>query len=97
MQKICDGFGKSSHMNEIQNDIRQINDSKAKDESTFISAKKISPYKSSVFTQFKWLTWRNALGVIRNPMTSRIQVLQAVVSIKYFFKRLTQIFSIYQI
>lgn len=71
-------------MNAIENDILQTNDSKNREES-IIAFKKISPYKSSVFTQFKWLTWRNALGVIRNPMTSRIQVLQTIVSINYNF------------
>lgn len=84
MQKICDGFEKSKYMNEIKNDFSEINDSRKKDESNFMTVKKMSPYKSSVLTQFKWLTWRNALGIIRNPMTSRIQIIQTIVSKNYF-------------
>ena len=37
-------------------------------------------YKTNIFIQTKWLLWRNILATSRDPMATKIQITQVIVT-----------------
>jgi ATP-binding cassette, subfamily G (WHITE), eye pigment precursor transporter len=74
---ICDNFDKSELMMNLK---KSIEDSKQNPVAKIFSdTYEVSPYKVNSFKQFGWLTWRNVIDIVRNPMQTKIQFIQTLV------------------
>lgn len=79
MNKICDAFEVSSNKNEMTEEISNLYDDKAQNKLDVINFKEEISYKSSFFTQMRWLLWRNLVAIKRNPFAFKIQLIQTMV------------------
>ena len=81
---ICDSFEKSPDGNQLNQEIQVAKSEFTSDTSdiltNFKSKIKFKSYKSSSLHQLKWLIWRDFLGTARNPMETKINVLQTIVN-----------------
>lgn len=74
VKEICDGFSKSAYAQELKQKIVSSNT-----EGMDIYPQSTSAYKTNIFTQFRWLFWRDTLSSLRNPIETRITFIQTSV------------------
>ena len=82
VQAICNGFDQSVYTNQLKLDIANSSygggNFSAVDFLQAISEKKSSDYKTGSWNQLRWLLWRASLGSARNPMETKITVIQTI-------------------
>lgn len=86
---ICDSFEQSDFNSHLESDINMHNE-KQKDSVISNSSTSTSLFKTNIFTQFRWLLWRNTIDSIRDPLVCTVFLIQtlllAVVSGFIFFQ-----------
>nr|UOU03361.1 ATP-binding cassette subfamily G-like 11-1 [Brachionus rubens] len=73
VNSFADNFQKSPFCESILSDIKSTNQLDINFSLNF------NRYKSSLFRQIKWLLWRNLLAVYRDPVSTRIVVIQSLI------------------
>jgi ATP-binding cassette, subfamily G (WHITE), eye pigment precursor transporter len=76
---VCDGYAQSEYSHELRKDIDESNSKVTGSSVIFKSETNESGYKSNSFTQLRWLTWRNVIATVRNPMDTKIGIMQAII------------------
>jgi hypothetical protein len=88
-KKICDAYVKSQASRRIFEKIKfnrvPIPSNSSENE---MSGKKVqkSPYKASIFDQFRAVLWRSLISVFREPAVLRVKSFQIIVGISVYLK-----------
>jgi hypothetical protein len=81
---ICDSFETSPNRSQLNKEIEEAKSEFSSNTDDILdnlkSRIKLNSYKSNSFNQLKWLIWRDFLGTARNPMETKINVLQTIVN-----------------
>lgn len=78
---IANGFENSSFNEGIKTEIEQVNNQLDEYGAQRLSSKDFILYRTSFFTQFFWLMWRNIVAMTRDTASTRILLIQSVVYI----------------
>jgi hypothetical protein len=88
IKKICEGFQETDINEQIQKEVGQRWFSQI---NLNTNTQKIKPnsnsFKVNVFTQFRWLFWRNFIDQLRDPLSLRVLFIQTLVISLFSFKK----------
>nr|UOU03358.1 ATP-binding cassette subfamily G-like 7 [Brachionus rubens] len=81
LQAICDAYEKSSFHKETMESLKQIDEQYRKLDNPYMTRTSypVKRYESTYFTQFVWLFWRQLLSTLREPLATRILIVQSIV------------------
>nr|QUF59467.1 ATP-binding cassette transporter Abcg-like2 [Brachionus angularis] len=78
VNKICDGFHSSENKRNLEKEIKSVDSKFGNEHDKNLSGNENKLKKSNIF-QLKWLLWRNILGIIREPFTFKVQIIQTLI------------------
>ena len=82
VESICDGFFNSNLSYDLKADI-ELSKKQTGTRSLSAITSEMDTYKTSSLNQTKWLVWRSLISTMRNPMDTRINVLQTIVKLEF--------------